>query len=269
MPEAHPSPHLGDLLSALVDGELTGDEEVAARRHLEGCGDCRDELAATDATARLVRGLPEVDPRFGFYERLTRPGFGVPDRRAVRVGLAVATAAAVVALVVGLASNLSGTEVSPVLDDMVEVHEAGFLPSTGFASMPDDEMIDLDVPSVLEGGFERMGAYERASDHVVAAAYRSGDETVTVFEQLGALDDDRLDPHLEAMEPGGWAMDAGDGLRAVVLERRGVVYTIVGNASMAVLMVVGDALPDAPAPSLLERARDAGAEVVWTFGLGG
>ena len=39
--------------------------------------------------------------------------------------------------------------------------------------------------------------------------------------------------------------------------------------AMAVLMVVGDALPDAPAPSLLERARDAGAEVVWTFGLGG
>ncbi|HMQ28956.1 MAG TPA: zf-HC2 domain-containing protein [Acidimicrobiales bacterium] len=76
--------HLGDLLSALVDGELTTHEEAAAREHLDGCADCRDELAATEATAALVRGLPAVDPRFGFYERMLRGRRFAPDRRGQR-----------------------------------------------------------------------------------------------------------------------------------------------------------------------------------------
>jgi hypothetical protein len=71
------------------------------------------------------------------------------------------------------------------------------------------------------------------------------------------------------MDAHAWAMEAGDGLHAVVFERDGVVYTVVGDASMAVLLVVGEDLPDGPDPSLLQRARDAGTEVVWTFGLGG
>ena len=73
---------------------------------------------------------------------------------------------------------------------------------------------------------------------------------------------------MEAMDTDAWAMDVGDGLHAAVFERGGVVYTVVSDASMAVLMVAGGDLPDGPEPSLLERARDAGAEVVWTFGLG-
>ena len=274
MPERSPDldapqgAHLGDALSALVDGELDGAEETVAHRHLDACERCRAELAATRATADLVRGLPAVDPRFGFYERLLRPSFGT-DRRRVRVGLAVASAAAVVALVVGLAANLSGTEVSPAVDDMVEVHEAGFLPATGFAAMPSDELDDLEAPPELDGGFRREGVYERPGDHLLAAAYRSGNDTLTVFEQDGALDTGALDPQMEAMDAHAWAMEAGDGLHAVVFERDGVVYTVVGDTSMTVLLVVGEDLPDGPDPSLLQRARDAGTEVVWTFGLGG
>ncbi|MBL8776470.1 MAG: zf-HC2 domain-containing protein [Acidimicrobiales bacterium] len=277
MPDARPEhldgpdgPHLGDALSALVDGELSPAEEAEARRHLDGCAECTDELAATQATADLVRGLPAVDPRFGFYERMLRPSFGSgsTDRRRVRIALSVASAAAVVALVVGLASNLSGTEVTPAVDDMVEIHEAGFVPSTGFAAMAPEEMGGLDAPAQLEGGFQREAVYQRDGDDTVAAAYRSDTDTVTVFEQDGDLDDDALDDHMEPMDAHAWAMEAGDGMHAVVVERAGVVYTVVGDASMAVLLVVGGDLPDGPAPSLLERARGAGAEVVWTFGLG-
>lgn len=260
--------HLGDVLSALVDGELTPDEETAARAHLEGCAACRDELDATRATADLVRGLPAVDPRFGFYERMLRPGFGGVDRRRMRTGVAVASMAAAVALVVGLVANLGADEVTPAVDDMVEVHQAGFLPSTGFDPVAPDEMAGLDVPVELDGGFERQAAYERPGDDTVAAAYRSGSDTVTVFEQDGALDTDSLAPDMEAMDAHAWAMEAADGLHAVVLERDGVVYTVVGEASMAVLMVVGGDLPDGADPSLLQRARDAGTEVVWTFGFG-
>lgn len=260
--------HLGDVLSALVDGELTPDEEAAARAHLEGCAACRDELDATQATADLVRGLPAVDPRFGFYERMLRPGFGGVDRRRMRTGVAIASMAAAVALVIGLVANLGADEVTPAVDDMVEVHQAGFLPSTGFDPVAPDEMAALDVPVELDGGFERQAAYERPGDDTVAAAYRSGSDTVTVFEQDGALDADALAPGMEAMDAHAWAMEAAGGLHALVLERDGVVYTVVGDASMAVLMVMGGDLPDGPEPSLLQRARDAGTEVVWTFGLG-
>lgn len=264
-------PHLGDVLSALVDGELTSAEEAEARRHIDLCPECTDELAATRTTADLVRNLPAVDPRFGFFERLLRPSFGSgsSDRRRVRVAVSVASAAAVVALVVGLAANLSGTEVTPAVDDMVEVHEAGFVPSTGFAAMAPGEMAELDAPAELEGGFRREAAYERPGDDTLAAAYRSATDTVTVFEQDGALDADTLGDDMEAMDADAWAMDVGDGLHAVVFERDGVVYTVVSDASMAVLLVAGSDLPDGPEPSLLERAREAGTEVVWTFGLGG
>jgi anti-sigma factor RsiW len=55
--------HLGDALSALLDGELSADEAAAARAHLGQCRRCADELAGVDAVRRRVRGLPPVDPR--------------------------------------------------------------------------------------------------------------------------------------------------------------------------------------------------------------
>jgi anti-sigma factor RsiW len=35
--------HPGDLLSALLDGELTAEERAAVTAHLRECGDCRAE----------------------------------------------------------------------------------------------------------------------------------------------------------------------------------------------------------------------------------
>lgn len=263
-----PDSHLGDVLSALVDGELTADEEVAARHHLDGCDACRDELAATEATAALVRGLPGVDAPFGFYERLLRRrGFAASDRRRLRVGLAVATTAAAVALVVGMVANLSEAEVAPAVDDMVEVHQAGFVPSSGFDEMAPDEEPAAEVPIELGDGFERQAVYERTSDDVVAVTYRSGSHRVSVFEQAGDLDPDGLAPAMESMADDAWAMEAGD-LHAVVIDRGRVVYTVVSDASMGEMLVVAGDLPAAGPPSLLQRARYAGAEVVWTFGLG-
>lgn len=44
------------LLSALVDGELRGDQMRAVRRHLEGCPACRRERDELAAVKRLVGG---------------------------------------------------------------------------------------------------------------------------------------------------------------------------------------------------------------------
>jgi len=257
--------HLGDLLSALVDGELTTEEQTAARTHLDGCADCRDELAATEATAALVRGLPPVDPRFGFYERMLRGRRFSPDRRGQRIGLTVATVAAAVALFVAVGGDLAGTSVAPAVDDMVEVHEAGLGPATGFEAMGDDEASADELPAELAAGFERDALFER--DDVLAVAYRAGGETITVFEQDGGLEPDELEPAMDPMDDDSWAMDH-HGLHVVVVDRGRAVYTVVGDPPMSVLMAVAGDLPTAPSPSLLERAREAGTEVVWTFGLG-
>lgn len=257
--------HLGDLLSALVDGELTTHEEAAAREHLDGCADCRDELAATEATAALVRGLPAVDPRFGFYERMLRGRRFAPDRRGQRIGLTVATVAAAVALFVAVGADLAGTSVAPAVDDMVEVHEAGLGPATGFEAMGDEDADTDALPAEVAAGFERDALFER--DDVVAVAYRAGADTITVFEQVGELEPDELEPVMDPMDDDSWAMDH-HGLHVVVVDRGRAVYTVVGDPPMSVLMAVAGDLPTAPSPSLLQRVRDAGTEVVWTFGLG-
>jgi anti-sigma factor RsiW len=62
--------HLGDTLSALLDGELYPPQADAARAHLNRCPDCTAELSAVGQARSWVRGLPAVDPPFGFYERI-------------------------------------------------------------------------------------------------------------------------------------------------------------------------------------------------------
>jgi anti-sigma factor RsiW len=52
--------HLGDLLSALVDGELSGAELDRANAHLAGCGACRVEVHALRRLKHELRSLAEL-----------------------------------------------------------------------------------------------------------------------------------------------------------------------------------------------------------------
>jgi anti-sigma factor RsiW len=52
--------HLGELLSACVDGELTGEAREAAERHLTSCAECR---AAYDDLLRLSRRTKALSDR--------------------------------------------------------------------------------------------------------------------------------------------------------------------------------------------------------------
>ncbi len=51
--------HLGDLLSALVDGELSGAELDRANAHLAACGACRVEARALRRLKHELRALAE------------------------------------------------------------------------------------------------------------------------------------------------------------------------------------------------------------------
>jgi anti-sigma factor RsiW len=78
--------HLGDRLSALVDGELTGAERDRAYAHLAGCEECRTEAAQLRALKQKLRSLMENAPAEAAMTRrlisMTGPGGPLPPRRA-------------------------------------------------------------------------------------------------------------------------------------------------------------------------------------------
>ena len=77
--------HLGDRLSALVDGELDGAERDRAHAHLAGCERCRTAAAEHRAQKKQLRGLTDGAPAEAAMTRrliaMTGPGGPVPPRR--------------------------------------------------------------------------------------------------------------------------------------------------------------------------------------------
>jgi anti-sigma factor RsiW len=60
---SQPTDHLDDeLLSALVDAELSSDEMAFAQSHLASCTECNERLENFRSVAVLVRRLPELEP---------------------------------------------------------------------------------------------------------------------------------------------------------------------------------------------------------------
>ena len=77
--------HLGERLSALVDGELTGAERDRASAHLAGCAQCRAEVKQLRALKHKLRSLMDGAPAEAAMTRrlisMTAPGGPLPPRR--------------------------------------------------------------------------------------------------------------------------------------------------------------------------------------------
>lgn len=104
--------HLGELLSAYLDGEVSPDESTTVREHLGDCEDCRDELQAVMEARAAVRALPLLEP----------PAFLLPreEQEAERRWyMPVAAAVAVVVLAAGL---LLGRPTPVSTDDVAVPH---------------------------------------------------------------------------------------------------------------------------------------------------
>ena len=82
-----PGGHLGEQLSAYLDGELVTAEMPVVNAHIDSCVECRRELAELDSSRTAVRSLPGLEP----------PVFLAPRREEKKRRLGVRTAAAVVA----------------------------------------------------------------------------------------------------------------------------------------------------------------------------
>jgi predicted anti-sigma-YlaC factor YlaD len=89
--------HPGDLLSAYLDGELSGPEARRVEAHLVGCGACNAELDDLGQARRMLRDLPPVPAPAGFTRGLVER-----RRRAARRGTGLALVAASIAVVAGL-----------------------------------------------------------------------------------------------------------------------------------------------------------------------
>ena len=124
-----PDGHLGDRLSAYLDGELVTLEHRRVTRHLVDCADCRAELQELDGARIAIRSLPGVDTT----TTGEIPATPARHRRGVIAGGIGAAAAA--ALLVGLAVG-GGDEPMFILDDLATRHVARASAEPGFAVLP-------------------------------------------------------------------------------------------------------------------------------------
>lgn len=111
-----PGGHLGEELSAYLDGELATIEMPAVMSHLEMCGDCRAELADLDRSRTAVRALPGLEPPA--FLRVERAKAADRNRRRWP-GVALAGSVAAAALAVTFA--VSGNDVEPASIDVADL----------------------------------------------------------------------------------------------------------------------------------------------------
>jgi len=104
-----PDTHLGEQLSAYLDGQVATSEHDFVLSHLEFCTDCRLELHELDAARTAIRSLPGLEPpEFLVVHRQRIEDERWTRRRIVTAGLGVAAAAAVVFATFGPSTDPDG-----------------------------------------------------------------------------------------------------------------------------------------------------------------
>lgn len=125
-----PDGHLGELLSAYLDGELSTAEQHEVSDHVITCAQCRGELHDLDGARIAIRALPGMDT--GQIDEV--PVAPSSHRGRIAVGASIGIAAAV-ALFFALTV---GGEPAPAfsLDDLSSHHIARASAEPGFAVFP-------------------------------------------------------------------------------------------------------------------------------------
>ncbi|MCH7584654.1 MAG: zf-HC2 domain-containing protein [Acidobacteria bacterium] len=116
--------HPIDILSALLDDELSPEEHSTVTSHLEGCAACSADLAGLARVRSWVRALPEQEPPVPLVPALRRPPRWI---------WAAASAAAAV-LAIGLVVSPARPEVFD-LDTLAGQHTARVVVAPGISSI--------------------------------------------------------------------------------------------------------------------------------------
>lgn len=269
--------HPDEELSALLDGELTEQAAAEVNAHVVACSDCSAELAAVRLARASVRSLPAVEPPAGFIEGLlaghlpddedgAEPATVLPfrSRRAV-LGHAAAAVAAGLLLVVSTGGD-PATAVAPEVNGVVERHASsiaavpvglgatvGARPTPSAATRVGDPYL---APDEL-AGYRLVDVFPAADGlHLL---YRKGPYGLSVFQQRGEVDFDRLPDGGDQLEIDGGPAWGWQG-RVLVVERGDLAVTLVGDESGEVLEAAASGLPGGPgrsSPSWSNRLKRA------------
>lgn len=111
--------HLGELLSAYLDGETTPDESRQVVDHLNGCDRCQTDMEDVHAARSALRAMPTLELPSSVLDAVGghRIAEVVPLRRRP-IRMAAAAAAAVVVLFIGLATFFAPQPTSLTVDDI-------------------------------------------------------------------------------------------------------------------------------------------------------
>jgi len=124
--------HLDDLISALLDGELSGTERAEAERHLEACEVCRHELAVVESARIATRALPSIDPPSKLLTRGVRRRRWIPSPAWITAGVVA------VALAFGLVMGPGEPGESFEMDTLNEQHIARVVGDPGVSTFRGD-----------------------------------------------------------------------------------------------------------------------------------
>jgi anti-sigma factor RsiW len=106
--------HPSELISAYLDGELSGSERAKLMQHLAGCGKCSADLEDMQRVRTAVRSLPVLEIPEGLIPEADVEVIPIHRNRGVLLG----AAAAVVAFVIAVAALVTPPAPSVSVDDL-------------------------------------------------------------------------------------------------------------------------------------------------------
>jgi hypothetical protein len=258
--------HLGDELSALLDGELTAGERSAVQAHLAECDECNTELEATRLVRDRLRRAPPVDPPFGFYERMLR------KKRRWPVVASVAAVAAIWVAVAGFVFQSQPGKQTPPVDGARALASDPNAPSTGGltlhraerASTLPNELAGLPRQSTfkafLEGGDATVGVFGTSPDQRLVAYVVRGDVDWSTLK--GGI----REP-VEGLPGNPWRSVDPNAMNAIVVQSGDSTVLVTGTVPMTTLEEAAREIGDPEEPSALDHLRDAADAVVEGFSL--
>jgi len=122
-----------EALDALIDGELTADEENAARAHITSCEDCSRRLAEREAVRRQIKSLPKhsaPDLLRARVRELSKGSAAIVERPRRRLSLVerITAIAAAALLVAGIGTVAIRASRGSVADDVLASHLRSLVP---------------------------------------------------------------------------------------------------------------------------------------------
>lgn len=255
-PDGHPD----DLLSAHVDGELDPTTDAWVVDHLGRCAPCRRAVDDLTEARSMLRALPAVDGS------PVIEGFVARHRRAIRLGAGFVAAAALLLSVLGSTAATHRLTLAPDVAALAANHQAGAQADLGGMERSTRAYA---APPGLIGSAVSLSRHEIWDGiDIAAVVYRDRGLEVSVYQQPGRLDWDRLPPG-DVVAVGDGDVWLGRGQPIVAVTQRGdLVVTVVSVDRSAVLTAVAG-MPEWRRRATWDRVHDACQRLVRVFALEG